>query len=62
MGTNNGGGGASEDDDVEDNDDGTGGSGLSLLDNKDNRAGEATRGDDDGMGPTTATMTFIINA
>ncbi len=62
MGTNNGGGGASKDDDVEDNDNRTRGSGSSLLDNKDDQAGEATRVDNDGMGPATATSTFIVNA
>ncbi len=51
TGTNNGGGRASEDDNVEDNNDGTGGSGLSSINNKDGQAGGATRGDDDGMGP-----------
>ena len=62
AGTNNGGSGASEDDNVEDDDNGTGGSGSLLLGNKDNRAGEVTRGDDDGMGPATATTLFIVNA
>ena len=35
TGTNNGGGGASEDDDMEDENNGTGGLGLSSIDNKD---------------------------
>ena len=60
MGTNNGGSGALEDDNVEDEDNKMGGSELSLLDNKDDLAGEVTRGEDNGMGPATAM--FVVNA
>jgi hypothetical protein len=58
TGTKNDGGGASDDDNIEDDIGGLGGWGSLLIDNKDDRTGRATTGDDNSrMRPATTMMT-----